>query len=140
MRSITPFVARLLIALFLLTIFSVPVLQHVIEIRRNIATNQEQIAQGADAADQTLWPQFYDVFALFPSGEKMTAARTLSDVEQLLPKPGDINEYEDALEESSVVNQWILPRAQTAPCERRPSGGGSHNAQSRTKALWYRTA
>lgn len=112
--AVTPLVARLLVALFLLTIFSVPVLQHTIEIRRNIATNQEQIAQGADAADQTLWPQIYDVFALLPSGEKMTAARTLSDVEQLLPKPGDINEYEDALEESSVVNQWILPRAQTA--------------------------
>jgi alginate O-acetyltransferase complex protein AlgJ len=111
---ITPLVARLLIALFLLTIFSVPALQHTIEIRRNMATRQELIAQGGEAADQTLWPQIYDVFALLPPREKLTTARTLRNVEQLLPQPAQITDYEETLEENSVVNQWILPRAQTA--------------------------
>jgi alginate O-acetyltransferase complex protein AlgJ len=112
------------------------VLQHVSEIRRNMATNQEQLAQGADAADQTLWPQIYDIFALLPSREKLASVRDVRDVERLLPKPNDINEYEDALEENSVVNQWILPRAQTALTA---AGAGNEQAYlGRDNWLMYR--
>jgi alginate O-acetyltransferase complex protein AlgJ len=99
---------------FLLTIVSVPLLQHVVEIGRNLETRKEMTAQRLDATDQTLWPQGYDVFALLPAREKLATARDVRGAEGLLPKPGDINEYEDALEENSVINQWILPRAQTA--------------------------
>jgi alginate O-acetyltransferase complex protein AlgJ len=44
----------------------------------------------------------------------LATARTLRDAEQLLPAPTELSEYEEALEENSVVNQWILPRAQAA--------------------------
>jgi alginate O-acetyltransferase complex protein AlgJ len=93
----TPGTAQLLVALFLLTIVSVPITQLVAEIRAPRA--------GGGLA-------MFDVFRALPSAEKVKAVRTLRDVWNLLPHAEDLKKAEEALESDSVVSQWLLPPVQ----------------------------
>ncbi len=118
---ITPHVAWTLVLVFLLTICSVPAIQHTVEIRRNAAERQEQIAAGEEP-DVSPWPQSYEVFGLLPSRVEIAQARTLRDLTALLPTATEIKDYETALEDNSVVNGWILPRAQSVLTARLGAG------------------
>lgn len=118
---ITPRVARALVLVFLLTIGSVAAIQHTVEIRRNAAERQEQIAQG-EKPDVSLWPQSYEVFSLLPSRDDLRRVRGPRDMAVLLPTATQIKDYETALEDNSVVNQWILPRAQSVLTARLGAG------------------
>jgi alginate O-acetyltransferase complex protein AlgJ len=96
--AFTPGAAQLLVALFLLTIVSVPIIQLVAEIRAPRA--------GGGLA-------MFDVFKALPSAEKVKAVRSLRDVWNLLPHAEDLKKAEEALESDSVVSQWLLPPVQS---------------------------
>lgn len=133
---VAPRVAWSLVVMFALTIIAVPAIQHVVEVRRNLEMRREQIAAG-EAPDQPLWPQSYDVFGLLPSRDEVRRVRGSRDVSALLPQVPEIKEYETALEENSVVNEWLLPRTQNILTARL--GLGNEQAYiGRERWLMYR--
>jgi alginate O-acetyltransferase complex protein AlgJ len=108
---IKPSVARLMTALFLFTILSVPLIQHVAEIRSNLAARREEAAAGQVPQGRVL-PQSFDIVDVLPSREAIGQVRSAPEAWQLLPDPQSIKDYEATLEDTSVVAQWILPRTQ----------------------------
>ena len=84
----------LLIALFLVTIISVPLIQLAAELG------------GARSS-------VFDVFKVLPSGAQLKAVRTPGDVWRLLPHAEDLKAAEEDLEKDSVVSQRLLPRVQS---------------------------
>ncbi|MGI8435714.1 MAG: alginate O-acetyltransferase AlgX-related protein [Chthoniobacterales bacterium] len=88
--------SALLIALFLGTIASVPLLQFAVEWRAH--------------RTGTSWPML-DVFkTIAPHG--LTSARTPREVWNSLPHPDQLKGAERQLEGDSVVSQWLLPAVQ----------------------------
>lgn len=83
--EITRAQARTLTVAFCVLIFVVPAVQHVAELRG--------ISSGA-ISDRT-WPQAYDVFHMLP-----------------MPSQKQIQQFEDQLEEQSIVRQQVQPRVQ----------------------------
>ena len=113
--EVAPAIAWALTLLFLLTIISVPLIQHVVEIRRNLSARaaEKQAGEAEQAPQSRLLPQSYDAFALLPSKEELRAARSPQAAWDLIPPPAEIKGYESTLEDESVVAQWLLPRTQT---------------------------
>ena len=95
-------VSMLLIAAFCVTMLAAGVVQHLVALWAS-----------SDNADGG-WSQPYDVFQLLPTGREIAEARRTRDLGRLLPSLREITEYEDALEEESVLDGAILPRAQYA--------------------------
>lgn len=87
-------VAALLIGVFCATIMAAGVVQHVAELNRPA----EDASEG--------WPQPYSAFHLLPTWDEIAGGR------RLLPSLREITEFEDALEEGSILDGAILPRAQ----------------------------
>ncbi len=110
--AITPAIAWAMTLLFLLTIVSVPLIQHVVEIRRNLAARNLE-KQAGEAPQGRLLPQSYDTFALLPTKDEMRTVRSPKDAWDLIATPAEIRDYESTLEDQSVVAQWLLPRTQT---------------------------
>ena len=104
---IAPNVARTLTALFLITIFSVPLIQNIVEVRRNLA------ARDKEAAETRILPQSFDVINVLPTKEEIRAAHSPQQAWNLIPGPQKLNDFETSLEDESVVAQWFLPRVQT---------------------------
>ena len=94
----TPGTRAVLITLFLLTLLAVPALQLATEYRQTHAIAKMPL---------------FDLFKLIPSPAKLQATRTLADVDGLIPRAGEIKAAEKALENESVVSQWLLPRVQS---------------------------
>jgi len=109
---ITPATAWTLVVFFLLTIFSVPILQHVVEIRRNLAERRAAAAEGQKAEGKVL-PDIYDAFQELPSWDQVRSVSTPQEAWSLIPSAARFNEHETALQDNSVIVQWTLPRAQT---------------------------
>lgn len=129
---VSKLVAWFLIVGFLVTIVGVPIIQNTVEVRRNLQARREQKEN-----DTPLWPQVYDVFALLPTREKLLGVRSVADASNALPTATQIKDYESALEDASVVNQWILPRAQNVLISRL--GAGNEQAYpGRDHWLMYR--
>jgi len=103
----TPGTRSLLIALFLLTILAIPAIQLVSELRASHS--------GGGLA-------MFDVCKLLPSREKIRATRTFADVDHLVPTAAEIKTVEKALENDSVVSQWLLPRVQSIITEKLRAG------------------
>lgn len=93
----SPGARSLLIALFLLTIAAVPAIQLAAELR-------------ASPSFKDL-PMF-DVFGLLPSREKLHAVHSFAGLWNLPPRATEIKAREKALEDRSVVSQWLLPQVQ----------------------------
>ena len=108
--AFAPGVAPALCALFLLTIAAIPVLQHVVEIRRNVAARREARAQ--DLPTPPLLPQAWDVLRLLPTWAEIRAVHHPADALALLPPEPEIRAFETALEEQSVLSEWALPPVQ----------------------------
>lgn len=117
--SFTRGVPTALVILFLLTICIEPIMQHVIEIRRNVAIRQQE-ARELGAVQTKLLPQMYDVVTLLPSFER---ADKPADATKPAPKGfwrywssmatvREIEGFDDALEKDSISGQWVLPRMQ----------------------------
>ncbi len=108
-----PRVAWALCLLYLLTVGSVPAVQHVVEIGRNLAARREHAASPAGERPPLL-PQSYDAFRLLPTLSEIGGVRGPGGALGLLPPVQEIRDYETALEEQSVVGEWVLPRMQYA--------------------------
>jgi alginate O-acetyltransferase complex protein AlgJ len=93
-----PGARTLLIALFLITIVSVPAIQLAVELR------------APRAADSGL-PSF-GIYRVYPAWSKIRAVRRPVDLWHLLPRAADLKAAEKALESDSVVSEWLLPRVQ----------------------------
>jgi len=63
-----------------------------------------------------------DIFSALPSPAKLLAVRNLADVWHLFPRAGDLKAAENALENDSVVAQWLLPRVQSVLTNRLLAG------------------
>lgn len=110
--DIAPSVAWLLCIAFLLTIFSVPVLQTVVEVGRKTLEQKEQLAAG-ETLIEPVRPQALDVLAVLPSREEIGEVRAPQDAWKLVPARQEIADFEGAMEDESIVANWVLPRAQT---------------------------
>ena len=109
-----------LIVAFFTIIFSVPVVQHIYEIRSFITGRSERLA---------LWPQCYDIidsvfrsFKIIWSNEKNNGpnSNSLNDdsiIDRIFKANRallhDINTYEDALTDDSFMTKTLLPPAQS---------------------------
>jgi alginate O-acetyltransferase complex protein AlgJ len=87
----------LLIALFLVTILSVPTIQFAFEMR----------TQRSDARLGT-----FNIYKAYPAWRKIRAVRNPRDLWRLLPRAAELKAAEKELETESVVSEWLLPRVQ----------------------------
>jgi SGNH hydrolase-like domain, acetyltransferase AlgX len=88
----------LLIALFLLTIASVPAIQFAMELR-------SPRPSGGLAT--------FDIYKAYPAWAKIRTVRNAADIWRLLPRAADLKAAEKQLETESVVSAWLLPRVQS---------------------------
>ncbi|MFO7666953.1 MAG: hypothetical protein R6V76_10070 [Desulfobacterales bacterium] len=103
---ILPTLSRILIIIFLLIIFSVPLMQHISDIRGYVTGERH-----------SLLPQAYDVFSLLPSalttpmdfGSYGMISRIFRVNRHLLK---EMNRFEEALDDQSVIGKWIRPKIQ----------------------------
>jgi alginate O-acetyltransferase complex protein AlgJ len=100
--------AACLALLFAATVVSVSVVQHAAELRQPERNGE----RGGAAPPHRTWPQPYDIFRTLPAWSEVRAARRPRDFLALLPTVQEIHQYEDALEDASVVSRWTLPRVQ----------------------------
>jgi len=94
----TPGTRWLLIALFLLTIISVPALQFAVELR------SPRPSGGLPT---------FDLYKAYPAWAKIRTVRSASDLWDLLPRAAELKAAEKAIESESVVSAWLLPRVQS---------------------------
>jgi hypothetical protein len=94
----TPGARWLLIALFLLTIVSVPAIQLAVEF-------------GSPRPSGGL--ATFDLYKAYPAWTKIQAVRSANDLWDLLPRAAELKAAEKAIESESVVSAWLLPRVQS---------------------------
>ena len=94
----TPGARWLLIALFLLTIASIPAIQFAVELC-------SPRPSGGLAT--------FDLYKAYPAWAKIAAARSAADLWHLLPRAADLKAAEKSIESESVVSAWLLPRVQS---------------------------
>ncbi|MEY2489964.1 MAG: alginate O-acetyltransferase complex protein AlgJ [Verrucomicrobiota bacterium] len=94
----TPGARWLLIALFLLTITSVPAIQFAVELR-------SPRPSGGLAT--------FDIYRPYPAWARIRAARSVKDLWDLLPRAAELKAAEKSIESESVVSAWLLPRVQS---------------------------
>jgi hypothetical protein len=94
----TPGARWLLIALFLLTIISVPTIQLAVELR------SPRPSGGLPT---------FDLYKAYPAWAKIRAVRNVADFWHLLPRGTDLKAAEKEIEAESVVSAWLLPRVQS---------------------------
>lgn len=118
--AIRPRAAASLILTFLLIIFSVPVLQFVVETHR----------------DRSERPHILQIVSLLPHLRNILSVRTPADIIDMLPRERTIREYEDDLVNNSILSEWILPQAQAALAS---AGAGNEQAYCGVESwLFYR--
>ncbi|MEP6822593.1 MAG: hypothetical protein ABI946_09620 [Chthoniobacterales bacterium] len=93
--AFTPGTAMLLIILFLITIASVPLIQ--------VAANIHAGHRLPTA----------EIFGTLPAARQFRGLRSLHDVWDLLPRAEELKSAEKAMENDSVVSQWLLPPVQS---------------------------
>ncbi len=93
--AFTPGTAMLLIVLFLVTIASVPLVQ--------LAANIHAGHRLPTA----------EIFGTLPAAKQFRSLRSLHDVWNLLPRAEALKSAEKAMENDSVVSQWLLPPVQS---------------------------
>jgi SGNH hydrolase-like domain, acetyltransferase AlgX len=96
--AFTPGTRWLLIALFLLTIASVPAIQLAAELR------SPRTAGGLAT---------FNIYKPYPAWAKIRTVRSAADIWRLLPRAADLKSAEKQLETESVVSAWLLPRVQS---------------------------
>lgn len=120
--SYTPGTRWLLIALFLLTIISVPAIQFAVELR------SPRPAGGLAT---------FDVYRVLPAWAKIRAVRSTRDLWRLLPRAAELKAAEEALESESVVSAWLLPRVQSV-LTGKLGAGNEQVYLGRDRWLFYR--
>jgi len=134
--NVGPATAWMLCAVFLVTVFSEMVLQHVAAIRQYLAAGDNAprrmdfqsvqhapdglevhptippAGRSSPGAHVGLPPRAYRVVELLPRLAQVRAARSLADYWHLLPPEERIKEFETSLEEASVISACVMPRTQ----------------------------
>lgn len=87
----------LLIALFLVSILSVPTIQFAYESR----TPRSEGRLGT-----------FNIYKAYPAWNRIRAVRSARDLWRLLPRAAELKAAEKELETDSVVSEWLLPRVQ----------------------------
>ena len=104
--------AQLITAIFfLLLVMGVPIVQHVVEIRQNLAKRSEW-NPSSGVPEPGLAPQIYDVFKLFPTADQIGKAKGFWGYWNLIPSAESIKTFEDSLKENSVLTQSLLSPTQ----------------------------
>jgi alginate O-acetyltransferase complex protein AlgJ len=116
--------AWLLSGLFLLTIFTVPIVQWRLESTRLARERAEALKRGEEDPGARL--QVLEALDVLPSGEQLRAVKNPTDAWNLVPRAGIMDGFERALEDNSVIVSWVLPRFQSVLA----GAGGVGNEQA----------
>ncbi|MGV3614961.1 MAG: alginate O-acetyltransferase AlgX-related protein [Fimbriimonas sp.] len=106
-----PGAMKLVTALFLLTVFGVPVVQHVVEIRENMAKRAAWKPESGQPEPHLL-PEAYTIGKLLPSGKQISEARGFWGYWGLITSAESILKFEEDLKASSVLTRSLLSPAQ----------------------------
>jgi alginate O-acetyltransferase complex protein AlgJ len=110
--DVSPTVARFLAILFLLVIVAVPAVQNIHEFRSIRARRKEAAAAGKTYTGRTR-PQCFDGLMIWPTRTELagyTGFQSFLDINARMLK--EINEYEDRLEDNSVLQKRLIPPTQ----------------------------
>jgi len=120
---------------FLAIVFGVPIAQHIVEIRQNLA---KQAAWNPSHGELKpgLAPQIYDVFGLLPDKWQISHAKGFWGYWNLIPSVESISAFESSLKENSVLTTTLLSPTQLVMTE---LGAGNEKAYiGRDGWLFYR--
>lgn len=121
---------------FLAFVIGVPIVQHGIEIRDNIAKRAKWNPASGEPKPG-LAPKVYDVFRLVPTVSQLGRVRSFWDAWNLIPSAESIEELESELKDDSVLSQALLSPAQSVLTAR--FGVGNEKAYvGRPGWLFYR--
>jgi alginate O-acetyltransferase complex protein AlgJ len=97
--------------LFVLTVLSELVVQHVVQVRRWLTARQSE--PGSRAASWAgVLPRAYEVLGLLPAPSQVLAVRSFREAWELLPPVDRIRHFENSLEEDSVISACVMPWTQ----------------------------
>lgn len=102
---------KLVTALFLLTVFGVPVAQHFVEIRDNLAKRAAWNASSGQPEPHLL-PEAYTVGKLLPSAQQISEAKGFWGYWGLITSAESILKFEEDLKANSVLTKSLLSPAQ----------------------------
>lgn len=94
---------------FLAFVFGIPIAQHVVEIRENMAKRKET---PAGQPEPSLAPKIYDVVKLLPTKEQLAQAKGFWGYWDLIPSTESITAFEEEVKQSSILTQALLSPAQ----------------------------
>jgi len=103
--------AALIVFFFLLFVFGVPIVQHFVEIKNNLAKRAEWKPQSG-SPKPGIAPKVYDVFTLLPTEKEIASAKGFWGYWGLIPSTERINGFEEDLKQQSVLTQAFLSPAQ----------------------------
>lgn len=96
---------------FLLTIFSIPIIQMGLEVSSNLGERRDEAANGQPVTTGVL-PRAFDALQELPSWEKIGEVRSWQNARDLIPDAARLKSHEETLEDESFISKWLLPRAQ----------------------------
>jgi alginate O-acetyltransferase complex protein AlgJ len=94
---------------FVLTIFSVPLIQSFLEVRENLAA-REQETKNAQAVAPGVLPHAFDALQELPTRNQVEKVSNWREAWSLLPDADRLKTHEDTLEAESFLTKWMLPR------------------------------
>jgi alginate O-acetyltransferase complex protein AlgJ len=104
--------SQILIGLiFLAVVFGVPIAQHIVEIRANLAKRAAWDPNSGEPKPG-IAPHIYDVVSLLPSKKDIESAKGFWGYWSLIPSAESISDFETSLKTSSVLTQALLSPAQ----------------------------
>lgn len=123
------------VAVFLIIVFAVPIAQHFVEIRQNLAKRAEW-KPSSGQPEPGIAPQIYDVFDLLPTTDQIKKANGFWGYWDLIPSVEKINAFESSLKENSVLTTSLLSPTQLVMTQ---LGAGNEKAYvGRDGWLFYR--
>ena len=102
----------MLVVMFLLIVFGIPITQHVVEIHRNLAKREAWNPKSGQPEPRIL-PQVYDVFALLPTTDQFKQAKGFWGYWSLIPSGESISSFETSLKENSILTEEFLSPTQS---------------------------
>ena len=102
----------LIVVMFLLIVFGIPIAQHAVEINENIAKRAKWSASSGQPKPGLL-PQVYDVFDLLPTAYQIEHAKGFWGYWSLIPSGESISSFETSLKENSILTKAFLSPAQS---------------------------
>jgi alginate O-acetyltransferase complex protein AlgJ len=94
---------------FILTIFSVPLIQSFLEVRENMAAREQAAKNGQGAATGVL-PHAFDALQELPTRHQIENVSGWREAWSLLPDADRLKMHEETLAEESFLAKWLLPR------------------------------